>query len=113
MPDHTASSSTRPARTATGVGGVLACLWGTALAVSIITAWVKLCPALPGRVVLGLLAAGFLLFSVARASNPEAAGSPRSCAHLLSPGMRRLYWAGYGLMASGVVLTAVAALKLW
>lgn len=113
MPDQTAGNPPPPARTAGGVGAVCACLWGTALAASIITAWVRLRAALPGRVVLGLLAVGFLLFSVARASNPEAACSSRSCARLLSPRMRTVYWAGYALMASGVMLTAVATLKLW
>ena len=113
MREHTTSDAKPGTRASAIFGAVFACLWGAALFASIVTAGLKLWPALPARLILGLIAVGFVFFTVARASNPEAAGSARLCARLLSPRMRAAYWAGYALMAAGVVLTAVVSLKLW
>ncbi len=113
MREHTASDAKPDARRSTVLAAVFACLWGAALFASILTAGLRLWPALSGRLVLGLIAVGFVFFTVARASNPEAAGSARLCARLLSPRMRAVYWAGYALMACGVALTAAVSLKLW
>ena len=113
MREHTTSDAKPRRRGLSVLAAVGACLWGAALFGSVVTAGLRLWPALPGRLILGLIAVGFVLFTVARASNPEAAGSARCCARLLSPRMRAAYWAGYALMAFGVVLTAVVSLKLW
>ena len=113
MREHTTSDAKPGTRTSSIFGAVFACLWGAALFASILMAGLRLWPALPGRLILGLIAVGFLFFTIARASNPEAAGSARCCARLLSPRMRAAYWAGYALMAAGVALTAVVSLKLW
>jgi len=113
MREHTTSDADGHTRGRTVLAAVGACLWGGALFTSILTAGLRLWPSLPGSLILGLIAVGFVFFTVARASNPEAACSARRCGHLLSPRMRAAYWAGYALMASGVALTAVVSLKLW
>lgn len=113
MPDHTDSNPGRKAGASAISAGILACAWGAALFTSILVAGLKLWPALQGRIILALIAVGFVLFTIARASAP---GTPKPlgfCARLLSPRMRAIYWAGYALMFSGVVLTAVVSLKLW
>lgn len=86
-------------------------LWGVWLFASILAAGLLLSPGLSGRVILMLIAGGFLLFCVARASIETRPNMPSSCASLLSPGMRRVYWMGYALMLSGNVLAVVATLS--
>jgi hypothetical protein len=88
-----------------------ACLWGLALFLSILVAGLRLYPALSGRVILGLIGAGFVLFTIARSTVPVEERMRSSCAPLLSPPMRAVYWAGYALMISGTVLTGIVSLS--
>ncbi|GAH61975.1 unnamed protein product, partial [marine sediment metagenome] len=84
--------------------------WGVWLFASIVVAGLRWYPQLTGRAVLGLIAGGFALFTIARASVGSRPTMPRSFAALLSPRMRAVYWAGYALMFSGTVLTTVVSL---
>ncbi len=92
-------------------GRVVALLWGLALFASILFAGLELRPTFAGRLILSLIAVGFLLFTIARASAREALDRPEakwSCARVLTPSMRAAYYAGYLLMFAGVALTAAA-----
>jgi len=97
----------RAAAFAATSGGLRAGAWALALAGSIVFAGLRLYPSAAGKVVLGLIGGGFVLFSVARASLSPAGDVPACCARLLSAGMRKVYFAGYALMFAGVGLTAL------
>jgi hypothetical protein len=74
---------------------------------SIVVTSLQVYPALAGRIVLGLIAVGFLLFSVARASlGPERRQKGFTPADLGAPA-RFFYWLGYALMFTGVGLSVV------
>ncbi len=90
---------------------MVALLWGLALFSSILFAGLELRLTFAGRLILSLIAVGFLLFTIARASAGEALDRPEakwSCARVLTPQMRAAYYAGYLLMSAGVALTAAA-----
>jgi len=85
-----------------------ALLWGVSLFAGIVVTGLQIYPALVGRVILALIAAGFLLFAIARAS--VRGGGAAEAVSLSSP-MRVAYWTGYALMLSGVLLSAVIYLS--
>ncbi|KPK81656.1 MAG: hypothetical protein AMJ81_10445 [Phycisphaerae bacterium SM23_33] len=103
----------RPTASRTASTGVGAWLWGASLFTSIMVAGLHLSPGLAGRAILGLIAVGFVMFAIARASVADMQPPASSCAHLLRPRMRAMYWAGYALMFSGVALTALVSLSRW
>jgi len=98
------------------VGAMFSCsflrsaLWSLVLFLSIIRAGLQLYPGLWGRVILGMIAAGFLLFVVARRSVAPMRTGPGCCWSMLGGGMRVVYVTGYGLMICGTVLTGMVTL---
>ena len=109
MAAHAAGGPRRAGEYVRRHGALLAWLWGAWLFTSILVAGLKLYPSVAGRVTLALIAGGFLLFGVARASLGHLAEAPSSCAALLSPRMKVVYWAGYALMFAGTALTTFAS----
>jgi len=99
----------RSAPTRRAVPPRLAVMWGAMLALSIASAALGLLPAHACRAVLWLIGIGFVLFAVARSRMQPVEAAPSTCAHLLPPPMRRLYWLGYALMAGGVLAATVSA----
>jgi hypothetical protein len=84
--------------------------WGLSLFASIVVTSLQVYPALAGRIVLGMIAGGFLLFALARASvGPERRATGCVAADLGAPS-RVCYWLGYVLMVSGVALSVVVIL---
>lgn len=94
-----------------GTSLALRILWATSLAASIALAALRMYPAAAGQVVLGLIGAGFVLFTIARASVGPREKRPATCGALLSPPMRAVYRAGYALMFCGVVVASLASLR--
>ncbi|MFP4354041.1 MAG: hypothetical protein ACLFUJ_02870 [Phycisphaerae bacterium] len=84
-----------------------ALLWGTSLCVSIVVTSLQLFPAMMGRVILGLIALGFGLFSIARASLRTERRESGFVATDLARPMRLVYWIGYALMFTGVGLSVL------
>lgn len=105
-PVHAAAAARKGRRRS----ALVAWCWGAWLFASIVVAGLRWYPQLAGRVVLGLIAGGFTLFTIARASVGSRETMPASFAALLSPRMRSFYWAGYVLMFSGTMLTTVVSL---
>jgi hypothetical protein len=87
--------------------GLRATLWGMSLFVSIVVTSLQLYPAWMGRVILGLIAAGFALFSIARASLKSERRQGGCVSADLGRPMRWVYWIGYGLMFTGVGLSVL------
>lgn len=84
--------------------------WGLSLFASIVVTSLQVYPALAGRIVLGMIAAGFLLFSIGRVSiSSERRESGHAQPDLGKPG-RVFYWLGYALMFTGVALSVVIVL---
>lgn len=84
--------------------------WGLSLFAGIVVTSLQVYPALAGRIVLGMIAGGFLLFALARASvGPERRAQGSVAADLGTPA-RVCYWLGYALMFSGVGLSVVVIL---
>ena len=94
-----------------GTSLALRILWATSLAASIALAALRMYPSVAGQVVLGLIGAGFVLFTIARASVGLREERPATCGALLSPPMRAVYRAGYALMFCGVVVASLASLR--
>ena len=89
-----------------------AVVWGVWLFASILIAGLWLYPALSGRILLGLIAAGAVLFAMARSTVAPMHKGPGSCEGLLSAPARVVYWCGYGLMLTGTTMTTLVALGL-
>ena len=111
MSEPTDSASRRLVQFPVSSTPLRALLWGISLAASIAVTALQLFPALMGRVILLLISVGFVLFSIARASLRDERRKAGFVAADLARPMRWLYWAGYGLMISGVVLSSVALLS--
>ncbi len=98
MRQHAASTGQHPPRSSADTPSLASALWGTWLFTSIAIAGLKYYPDPWGRATLGLIAAGFLVFAVARV------------AHSGSGLGRATYCAGYALMGAGNVIATCLAL---
>ena len=89
-----------------------ALIWGLSLFSGIVVAGTQLYPGWSGRIILGMMAGGFFLFAIAKATKTPSNGeSPDDTASLQTP-MKILYWSGYTLMVSALMLTVLAILFL-